>query len=144
MVSLFRRAFGGDPPSEPRHFVAIFREGIANRVVGYVHFSSFEPGIYLCGGLCVDSRTYRKLSGAQRAEVAARGSLSRWLLSESIAGLGAKEAVFAYTGDPRSRRDVMALGFVPTQSPYLLVQWHSSNLDARPSMVERVNALGPF
>ena len=138
--ALFRRAFGADPPTFPRHFLAL-RGG---DVVGYVHYTAFEPGVYLCGGLCVDQRVYRALSPAQREALAARGSLSRWLLEASIAALGAKRAVFAYTGDTRSRRDVLALGFVPAAGRYLLAQWHEEAMAARATLVRRIEAQGPF
>src|SRR5207245_370647 len=121
-AALFRRAFRTDPPSYPRHFVAVrFPDEM---IAGYVHFTEYEPAVYLCGGLCVDNRIYRLLSADQRAALARCGSLSRWLIDASIAALGVKRAVFAYTGDIRSRRDVFALGFAPTSSRFLLVQWH--------------------
>ncbi len=143
-VALFRRAFGADLPTEPCHFVASMSIGGRDKAVGYVHFISFAPMVYLCGGLCIDSAVYRQLSEPQRRAVAACGSLSRWLLEASIAGLGPKEAVFAYTGDVRTRRDVIALGFAIVKEPYLLVQWHGPPSSHRVELVERVGAHGPF
>ena len=141
-TDLFRRAFRSAPPSDRRHFVALHSRDLA--VAGYVHYTEFEPGVYLCGGLCVDSRLYRRLSEAERAAMAEHGSLARWLSDNSIAALGAKRAVFAYTGDVRSRRDAFALGFVPTSGRFLLVQWHDEPEQSRDSLVRRVEHIGRF
>ena len=142
-VALFQRAFGSAPPAVPRHFVAVL-DSSESLVAGYLHFTVFEPDVYLCGGLCVDARLYRRLSARQRSRVASEGSLARWLSREAIAALGRKKAVFAYTGDDRSRRDALALGFVPIDSPFLLVQWHDLPETSRAGLVKRVAAQGPF
>ena len=142
-AALFRRAFGGPPPGIPRHFVAI-ADSNGGAVAGYVHYRFFEPGVYLIGGLCVDARQYRKMPAAQRESIAREGSLARWLSRESIAALGAKKAVFAYTGDVRSRRDALALGFQAADHPYLMVQWHDVPAAERPAIEARVAANGPF
>lgn len=139
---LFRASFGGPPPDYPRHFAARRADGGA--AAGYVHLTVAEPGVFLIGGLCVDARAYRALTREQRAEVAGQGSLSRLLLARAIAQLGPKRAVFAYTGDVRSRRDCEALGFVPARPPYLIVQWHDEPAASREALVARVAALGPF
>jgi hypothetical protein len=148
-IELFERAFKSPPPMEPRHFVAILqrKDGSdnAHRVGGYIHFSRFEDGVFLCGGLCIDWRLYRALSRDERAEIAGQGSLSRWLSLKSIASLGDRTAVFAYTGDRRSRRDALALGFETTRAPFLLVQWHGAIPDSsRAALISRVEAHGPF
>jgi hypothetical protein len=142
--ALFQRAFGSPAPAEPRHFVALRRREDTEEVAGYIHFTAYEPGIFLCGGLCVDARLYRRLTTAQRGTVAAQGSLSRWLSDGSIAALGAKHAVFAFTGDRRSQRDAAALGFVPSGRPFLYVQWHDAPEALRADLLERVARLGPF
>ena len=152
-ADVFERAFHGRPPEAPRHFVAtLAREG-ADSVAAYVHFRAFEPSVYLVGGLCVDTPIYRKLTPKERSLVAGYGSLSRWLLRAATVELGAKRAVFAYTGDLRSRRDVLALGYVAPRSglpwfsrarKYLLVQWHDEPEADRSALVKRVAAIGPF
>ena len=137
-AALFRRAFGSAHPDFPRHFVAE-RDGV---VAGYVHFTQQEPGVFLVGGLCVDATLYRRLAKPEREAVGASGSLSRWILSRAIDSLGAKRAVFAYTGNTMSRRDTRALGFEPASGPYLLAQWHEGPRDA--ALLARIAALGPF
>jgi hypothetical protein len=148
-IELFERAFKSPAPTEPRHFVAILRRkgdrGIGRRIGGYIHFIRFEDGVFLCGGLCVDSRLYKTLSRDERAAIAREGSLSRWLISNSIAALGRTTAVFAYTGDKRSRSDALAVGFILAEAPFLLVQWHDALPESsRAALVSRVAAHGPF
>ncbi len=139
---LFARAFGGAPPDVPRHFVAV--HGTHSAPAAYVHYTVFEDGVFLCGGLCVDARVYRRIDDAARAALGRAGSLSRWLLDASVRALGPKRAVFAYTGDTRSRRDVLALGYVPAAGRHLVVQWHGEPAAGRARLVQRVAALGPF
>jgi hypothetical protein len=141
-ISLFRAKFGTDPPDCPRHFVALDTENQA--VCGYIHFRYFEPQVYLCGGLCVDERIYRRLSENVRASIRSVGSLSRWLSDTAIGMLGPKRAILAYTGNFSSRRDALALGFEETAYPFVLVQWHSEPPSDRPALLARVAGNGPF
>lgn len=141
-AGVFVRAFGGAPPDFPHHFVA--RHRVSGRTAAYVHYTSFQSGIYLCGGLCVDSRVYRLLSERERRLMAGQGSLARWISDRSIAALEDKLAVFAYTGDVRSQRDAAALGFEPARPPHLFVQWHAATAEQRQQLVEAVAAAGPF
>lgn len=98
-------------------------------------------------------RTYRELTVEERSLVSSYGSLSRWLILAATDALGYKRAVFAYTGDPRSRKDAMALGYVSAAPAlryfsrarkYLLVQWHNEPDSERTRLVRRVAANGPF
>lgn len=140
---VFRKAFRADPPNIPRHFLAEL-SGIGDtRPIAYVHYRVFEEGVYQCGGLCVDSPAYRVMAPGLRRELAAHGSLSRWVLRQSIEALGRKRAVFAYTGNVQSRRDTLALGFVPA-GRYLLVQWHGEPAASQADLVARVARGGPF
>jgi hypothetical protein len=140
---IFSRAFHAPPPSSPRHFVGV-HAGEPRRVCAYVHYTAFEPGVYLLGGLCVDASIYKDVSPEVREAVAAKGSLSRWVMEASIAALGPTRAVFAYTGNVMSRRDTDALGFRVARPPYLIVQWHDEPAAAREALAERIAKLGPF
>jgi hypothetical protein len=140
---LFRRLFRCPPPDYPRHFVVWHRGEGAPTLAAYVHFTEHEPGVFLIGGLGVDASVYRRLSPEVRAQLAGEGSLSRWLLRHAIEALGPKRAVFAYTGDTRSRRDVLALGMARS-GEHLFVQWHDQPEAQRPALLARVAALGPF
>jgi hypothetical protein len=149
VIELFERAFKSPAPTDPRHFVAILRRKDDPRdgrgLGGYIHFIPFDDGVFLCGGLCIDSRLYKTLSRREREAIARQGSLSRWLISNSIAALGRAKAVFAYTGDKRSRTDALAVGFILTEAPFLLVQWHDTLPESsRAALVSRVAAHGPF
>ena len=143
-AELFHAAFGASIPTFPRHFTAMLRRNGSERIAAYVNLRAFDEGVFLCGGLCVDPRVYRLISEEERSRVAAEGSLSRWLSKTAIASLGRKRAVFAYSGDTRSRRDAAALGFVATGSPHLLVQWHHEPQESRHALVRRVEAMGAF
>lgn len=92
----------------------------------------------------MDAGLYRSLSAGERKRIKGRGSLSRWLLNESIARLRDKIAVFAYTGNAMSRRDGLASGFTATTFPNLIVQWHTDDADRRRTLVQNVARLGPF
>lgn len=140
--ALFARCFGGPAPRLPFHYIA--RRRGDGSVAGYVHYTRHEPGIYLCGGLCVDARVYRSLAVADRAAMQREGSLSRWMSRESIARLPDKKAVFAYTGNLMSIRDALALDFQRTTHQHLMVQWHAASAGEREGVLGRVAALGPF
>lgn len=143
-VALFERCFKSPAPDFPRHFVARKTREPRRGVCGYIHYTKFEPGVYLLGGLCVDATLYRHLSVELRCEIADHGSLSRWLLARSLEQLGPKRAVFAHTGNTMSRRDGTATGFVQAAGQYLIVQWHGEPACSRDDLVRRVEAIGPF
>jgi hypothetical protein len=140
--ALFRKSFGAGPPDFPLHFAATLRE--TGQVAGYVHYTQHRPGLFLCGGLCVDAGVYRRLSAGERDAMREQGSLSRWLSRESIAMLPAKQAVFAYTGNVMSRRDAFALEFEKTFHPHLIVQWHGAQPAQRAQLVQAIAHIGPF
>jgi hypothetical protein len=140
---LFRRKFGAAPPDFPRHFVARSR-GETPAVAAYIHFTAAAPGVYLVGGLCVDTRIYRTLTREERERVAAAGSLSRWVIERSTRALGARRAVYAFTGNTLSVRDALALGYEPAHGKHLYVQWHGEPAAGRAALTERIAQLGPF
>jgi peptidoglycan/xylan/chitin deacetylase (PgdA/CDA1 family) len=142
-AALFTRSFRAPPPREPRHFAAYVELDGKRNLCGYIHYTVSQPGVFLLGGLCIDSGIYRRLTRSQRAGIAELGSLSRILLVRSIAALGAKRAVLAYTGHTMSRRDCAAVGFVQA-GQRLIVQWHDEPLDQREELLAAARALGPF
>ncbi len=144
LTQLFMRSFGGAPPSEPAHFAAFYCEGRRRTACAYVHQTKYSPGVFLVGGLCVDTSLYRRMPPTVRRQIGEHGSLSRWLLARSIELLGPKRAVFAYTGSVLTRRDCDALGFISAAGPNLLVQWHDEPEVERKGLVRSVAALGPF
>lgn len=139
---LFLVSFDSSPPETPRHFIARYRR--TGEVCGYVHYTEYLPYVFLCGGLCIKRSTYRHLSRKEREVVTRHGSLSRWLLNESISRLEPNWAVFAYTGNTASKRDGIASGFVETSCQHLIVQWHDAPGEERVRLIESVSVVGPF
>ena len=144
VTALFMRSFKAPPPDHPRHFVALHVAPVGREVCAYVHLTPLEHDVFLLGGLCVDPSIYRRMTPGERHEVAGHGSMSRWLLAQSIELAGSKRAVFAYTGNALTRRDCLALGFLAAAGPYLLVQWHDQPASERDALIRRVERLGPF
>jgi hypothetical protein len=142
IVALFRKSFRAEPPDYPIHIAAVARD--TGDVVGYIHYTTHAPGVFRLGGLCVDTRIYRRLSDGDRRFLKAQGSLSRWLLNESIRKLPAKRAIFAYTGNVMSLRDGFESGFEKTAHPHLIVQWHAAEPRLRPELIRGVADFGPF
>ena len=141
---LFHKAFHCAAPRTPRHFVATLERDGSRRVAAYLHATVQEPGVFLMGGLVVDTRVYRLLTSQERKAISAQGSLSRWLIARVTGMLGPKRAAFAFTGNLLSQRDTLALGYQPAAGHHLLVQWHSEPMALRAALVARVAAVGPF
>lgn len=142
--ALFRKTFRAAAPRTPRHFVAVLERGGTRRVAAYLHATVQEPGVFLMGGLVVDTRVYRLLTPEEREAVSSQGSLSRWLIARTTDLLGPKRAAFAFTGNLLSQRDSLALGYQPARGPHLLVQWHDEPLASRAALVARIAAIGGF
>jgi GNAT superfamily N-acetyltransferase len=126
---LFSSVFGGEPPPDPVHYLAIRRIAASRfEVAGYYHVT-YREDFALVGGLCV-APEYRRRGIAEQLE--------RIAFEEPRDA----KAFFAYAGDPiRARR----VGFVDTRYPNLLVCWMKAiPVDEQDRMVERVAALGPF
>ncbi len=141
-TTLFARSFTLAIPNFPRHFELCATDG---QVVGYVHFTRAEKGVYLCGGLCIDARLYRRYRLQERASFQGEGTWSRQLLRRSIDLLGQKRAVFAYSDHRVSVRDIVALGFIHTPHRFLYAQWHSASRPAeRAELVDLAHAVGAF
>jgi hypothetical protein len=142
---LFRRKFHVQPPDFPLHFVSFYRATPFDlRVIGYVHYSQFEDS-YLCGGLVIDDRLYRRMPGAHREAIRSGGGIAEHLLKVTFARLGHAAAIWGYVGDTRAERVDLRAGFRRTEHPYVMVCWMRdlSETDKRARMA-RVVALGPF
>lgn len=126
---LFREVFGGAPPVEPLHYVALQRLAPSRfEVAGYYHVT-YRPQYALVGGLCV-APAYRGRGIGERLE--------RIAFTEPR---GVK-AFFAYVGDPRRAHRV---GFRDTGHPHLVVAWVEEVSSAeRERIITEVAALGPF
>jgi len=142
---LFRRRFRSDPPGYPRHYVAFYREGRTRyRPAGYIHYSAFED-TFLCGGMVIDDRVYRRIPAAHRAIIKSAGGIAELMLRETFARLSAAPAIWGYVGDKQAEEVDVRAGFRHTHHPHVMVVWNRELPEAeKAARIERVIALGPF
>jgi hypothetical protein len=142
---LFRRRFGHEPPSFPRHYVAFYRASRSSYwPVGYVHFSEFED-MMLCGGMVIDDRLYRRLPAAHRSLLKQAGGIAEIMLRETFARLRSAPAIWGYVGDKQAEAVDLRAGFRHTHHPHVMVAWNRDLPEAeKAARIERVIALGPF
>jgi hypothetical protein len=142
---LFRRRFRNDPPLHPRHYVAFYREGRARYwPIGYVHYSAFEDS-FLCGGMVIDDRLYRRIPGPHRQLIKQSGGIAELMLRESFARLAHAPAIWGYVGDKQAEEVDLRAGFRHTHHPHVMVVWNRDLPEAeKAARIERVIALGPF
>ena len=145
---LFRRSFGHEVPDYPRHFVLVYSPEPGSQepptVVAYVHQMRGE-GYYLCGGMCVDERAYRRFPRALFGAVREQGGLATIVTRDSVEMLGDCAAVFGHVGEPRARAADLRTGFVDTDRTHLMVIWRKplSDEDKR-RLVDEVASRGAF
>lgn len=142
---LFRRKFRSPPPDFPLHFVSFYRATATDiQAIGYVHYSEFEDG-YLCGGLAIDDRLYRRMPAPHRQAVRSCGGIAEHLMKSTLARLSHAVAIWAYVGDVRSERVVKRVGLCRTEHPYVMVCWMRDLRDSeKAARMSRVISLGPF
>jgi hypothetical protein len=147
---LFMKSFGHPIPDYPRHFVLVYSPppgagDTTPRVVAYVHQSPYEE-VYLCGGMCVDERAYRRLPKELFAQVREQGGLATIVTRDSMAMLGDAPASFGHVGEPRARAADLRTGFVDTGHEHLMVMWLKPDLPERERqrLVALAHAHGPF
>ncbi len=142
---LFRRRFGSEAPDYPRHFVA-FHASSPGQVtaLGYVHYSPFEDS-WLCGGMVMDDRAYRRIPAHHRVAIKEAGGVAEFMLRETFSQLRDAPAIWGYVGDHLAEVVDLRAGFVHTGEQYLMVVWNSDlpDLDKR-ARIAKVKALGPF
>lgn len=142
---LFRRVFGAPIPDYPRHLVCLYQSapGVL-RTAGYAHFSVFES-FHLIGGLMVDKSLYPSIPKEHLAELQADNSIAQFILREAIPLLGKATAIFAYTGDARSRELNFRVGYVATHLEKLYAYWQVDLPEAvKRAAAERVMKIAPF
>lgn len=142
---LFRRRFGGDPPDYPKHYIAFYRAGRTTYMpVGYIHYTVFEDS-YLCGGMVIDDRLYRRIPAPHRKLIKEAGGIAEIMLRETFARLAHAPAIWSYVGDKQSEKVTVRAGFRHTQHPHVMVVWNRELPEAeKTERLERVIALGPF
>ncbi len=142
---LFQRSFNAEIPDFPKHFVflASIESGLS-LTLGYVHFTRAES-IFLCGGMCVNTRSMRYLDKQLRQKIKAAGGPAYIMLSSSLKQLKQHEAVFGYVGHKGSYRIGMAEGFAPTHHQHLIVNWQEPVTDKRKlQLIQQAHELCPF
>jgi hypothetical protein len=142
---LFRRRFGSDAPDYPSHFVAFHAAGGAQYgALGYVHYSRFEDS-WLCGGMVMDDRAYRRVPAHHRAAIKAAGGVAEIMLRTTFARLRDAPAIWGYVGDKLAEVVDLRAGFVHTTAPHVMVVWNRPLSDAeKAERLAKVVALGPF
>ena len=142
---LFRRRFRANPPDFPKHYVAFYRHGRTSYwPVGYIHYSTFDD-TYLCGGMVIDDRIYRRIPAPHRKLVKDAGGIAEIMLRETFARLAHAPAIWGYVGDKQAEAVDVRAGFRHTHHPHVMVVWNRELPEAeKAARLERVIALGPF
>ena len=141
---LFRRAFRAPPPPTPHHYVARVEMNGKPRTIGYVHYERVGD-VYLCGGMCMDERTFRRLDGGRRSALRLRAAFtSRCCAIRSLISRMRRPSSATW-GDRRAERVDLRVGFRHTGLPHLIVHC-PRRLPAteRQALIERIASLGPF
>jgi hypothetical protein len=143
---LFRRKFGSDAPTPGRHVVAFVRlDATRFQLVSYAHFMSFGD-IILVGGVCTDGAAFSAMSQQQREQIASAGGIYSQLLRFAFEKYADEcEAYFGYCGDARAEEVNLRSGFIKTQHPHLLVNFHKPLHEVmQRALIAKAAAIGPF
>jgi hypothetical protein len=145
VMGIFGRKFWSEPPDYPRHFVAFYAAGEGKfTAMGYIHYSAYEDS-WLCGGLVIDERVYKRLPPSHRAAIRESGGIAQILLRATLDGLREAPAIWGYVGDRKSEVVLLRNGFVKTSDEKNMVVWNrelsQTEKDAR---LARIVALGPY
>ena len=133
------------PPSAWRQYVAVYAwpDG-REETVGFLNWIRFGD-VYLGGGMCVDTRFYRRLPKEHLAEIRAQGGLAQMLLEKSMAELTDCVAWFGHCGDPTALVVNLRAGYERTHHPHVIVKWRMALPEAeRRRIVDAVARIGPF
>jgi hypothetical protein len=142
---LFRRRFHCDPPNYPRHFVAFYRASRETyQAAGYVHYSPYED-CFLCGGLVIDERLYRKIPPEHRKLIRDAGGIAEAMLRSTFARLRDAPAIWGYVGNKQAEAVDLRAGFIHTHHQHVMVVWNRELSDQeKKERIERIIAVGPF
>lgn len=145
IAPLFLRRFGSYPPNFPRHFVALYRVNDEQwQSLGYVHFTCHGKD-YLCGGLVMDDRRYRRVLPEHRQQIADIGGVAELMLRESFLCLGDYEVIWGYVGDKQAEKVDLRVGFERTEHPYIMAVWgRSFSNKVKRQKVQQIAELGAF
>jgi hypothetical protein len=138
-AALFRAKFGHALPDFPAHYLATYK----SQAVGYVHMTSVDE-MRLCGGLCVDERAYRRMSGDEISRLRAAGGIARMMVAVATADREGASASFGYMGNRQSQIIAEQVGYELVLAPHIYAYWHEASGDTRTRLLEKVAKLGPF
>ena len=144
--ALFRRKFNAPPPDVGRHLAAFYRAGDGSlHLAGYSHMRVFGD-VYLSGGSCSEGETIRRMSDPHRDAIYAAGGVWHLILKYAFAKFADDcDAFFGHCGDARALEVAQAAGFVKTDVPPVIVNWHKPLHEVfRRALLAKVVALGPF
>jgi hypothetical protein len=143
--ALFRRRFGSDAPDYPRHFVAFYAASDTTyAAVGYVHYSPFDE-CWLCGGLVIDDRAYRRIPSQDREAIRESGGIAEIMLRDTFAGLRDATAIWGFVGDKQSEVVCRRAGFARTKDAHVMVVWNRALPDEEKAVrLARVIGIGAF
>jgi len=144
--ALFRRKFAVPPPPFGRHLVALYRGSDGTpRLAGFSHMRPFGD-VYLSGGSCTEGDTIRTMDPAHRDAIYAAGGVWYLILKYAFAKFaGDCDAFFGHCGDARALEVAQAAGFVKTEFPPIIVNWHKPmHENFKRALTAKVVALGPF
>ncbi len=112
--------------------------------MGYIHYSPWENS-YLCGGMVIDDRLYRRMPQAHRKLIKSCGGIAEIMLRDTFRRLADALAIFGHVGDKQAEKVNLRAGFVRTSDPHVMVVWNRPLSDAEKARcLTRVIALGPF
>lgn len=143
---LFRRKFGDPPPDFPRHLVALYRDRSgAEHLAGFSHMRPFGD-VYLSGGSCTNGKTLRLMQADELQAVHNAGGVWHLILKYAFAKFADDcDAFFGHCGDPRALEVALGAGFIKTDTPPIIVNWHKPLPDVfKRALMAKVVALGPF
>jgi len=144
--ALFRRKFAAPPPDFRRHLVALYRGGDGGvRLAGYSHMRPFGD-VSLSGGSCTEGETIRTMAPAHRDAIYAAGGVWYLILKYAFEKFADDcDAFFGHCGDARALEVAQAAGFVKTEFPPIIVNWHKPMHEVfRRALLAKVVALGAF
>jgi hypothetical protein len=142
---LFFNAFKCEIPNFPLHFILQVEINRKYETVGYVHFTEHDHNSYLCGGLVINARIFRRLEKEQRSFIKTKCGFAEILLRESFAQLGTYDVIWGYVGNKLAEKVDLRVGFVKTHRQYIIAVWHISYSDKEKFQLgENIYRIGPF
>lgn len=142
---LFFNAFRCKIPTDPHHFVLEVKTHEGIETCGYVHYQKYKYRQFLCGGLVINAKIFKKLSPELRMLVKSNGGFAEILLKSSFNKLKPWDIIWGYVGDKLAEKVDLRVGFKHTHRKYIMAVWgkNYSEVD-KYALVEEIHKIGPF